>query len=39
MAFINALLSYLVLFLISAAVAGGGVALGIYCRKRKDKQS
>ena len=36
MAFVNTFLSYFVLVLVFAAVAGGGAAIGIYMRKRKD---
>ncbi len=39
MAFVNTFLSYFVLVLVFAAVAGGGAAIGIYMRKRKDEKT
>lgn len=36
--FINVLLSYLVLMIIIVVVAGCGLTLGIYLRKRKNNQ-
>lgn len=39
MAFINSLLSYLLVVIVFAAVAGIGVVLGIVMRKRKNIQT
>lgn len=39
MTLLNTFLSYVVLVLVFAAVAGVAVALGIYLRKRKDAQT
>ncbi len=39
MPFVNAFVSYLLLFLISAMVAGAGIFLGITFRKKKNMQS
>ncbi len=38
MAFINSLLSYLLLLIIAAGLMAAGIALGIALRKRKDRQ-
>ncbi len=38
MAFINTFLSYFVMVLVFVAVAGIGVAAGIYKRKKKDAE-
>lgn len=38
-AFINAFLSYLLLFVVMAAIAGAGIFAGITLRKSKNKKA